>query len=58
MRAESVCMDRKYANVLHVLAGQRVGVKEIDEEIWAGGTLVGARRAIFALRRPIGSRFK
>ncbi len=29
-----VCMHRKGINVSHVLAGQRVGIKEVDEGIW------------------------
>ena len=27
-------MHRKRINVSHVLAGQRVGIKEVDEGIW------------------------
>jgi transposase InsO family protein len=29
-----ICMYRKRINVSHVLAGQRVGIKEVDEGIW------------------------
>ena len=29
-----ICMHRKRSNVSHVLAGQRVGIKEVDEGIW------------------------
>ena len=29
-----ICMRRKRINVSHVLAGQRVGIKEVDEGIW------------------------
>jgi transposase InsO family protein len=29
-----ICMHRKRINVSHVLAGQRVGIKEVDEGIW------------------------
>ena len=28
------CPHRKRINVSHVLAGQRVGIKEVDEGIW------------------------
>jgi transposase InsO family protein len=28
------CMHRKRINISHVLAGQRVGIKEVDEGIW------------------------
>lgn len=29
-----ICMHRKRINVSYVLAGQRVGIKEVDEGIW------------------------
>lgn len=29
-----ICMHRKRINVSHVLAGQRLGIKEVDEGIW------------------------
>ena len=29
-----ICMHRKRINVSHVFAGQRLGIKEIDEDIW------------------------
>jgi transposase InsO family protein len=29
-----ICMHRKRVNISHVLAGQRVGIKEVDEGIW------------------------
>jgi len=29
-----ICMHRKRINLSHVLAGQRVGIKEVDEGIW------------------------
>ncbi len=29
-----ICMHRKRVNVSTVLAGQRVGIKEVDEGIW------------------------
>ena len=29
-----ICMYRKRINISHVLAGQRVGIKEVDEGIW------------------------
>jgi transposase InsO family protein len=29
-----ICMHRKRVNISHVLAGQRLGIKEIDEGIW------------------------
>jgi transposase InsO family protein len=29
-----LCMHRKRINISHVLAGQRVGIKEVDEGIW------------------------
>jgi hypothetical protein len=29
-----ICMHRKRANVSTVLAGQRLGIKEVDEGIW------------------------
>jgi hypothetical protein len=29
-----ICMHRKRVNLSHVLAGQRVGIKEVDEGIW------------------------
>ena len=29
-----ICMYRKRINLSHVLAGQRVGIKEVDEGIW------------------------
>lgn len=29
-----ICMHRKRVNLSHVVAGQRVGVKEVDDGIW------------------------
>jgi transposase InsO family protein len=29
-----ICMHRKRVNISHVLAGQRLGIKEVDEGIW------------------------
>lgn len=29
-----ICMHRKKINISHVLAGQRLGIKEVDEGIW------------------------
>ena len=29
-----ICMYRKRINLSHVLAGQRVGIKEVDDGIW------------------------
>ena len=29
-----ICMHRKRINLSHVLAGQRVGIKEVDDGIW------------------------
>ncbi len=29
-----LCMHRKRISISHVLAGQRVGIKEVDEGIW------------------------
>jgi hypothetical protein len=29
-----ICMHRKRINISHVLARQRVGIKEVDEGIW------------------------
>jgi hypothetical protein len=29
-----ICMRRKRVNISTVLAGQRVGIKEVDEGIW------------------------
>jgi hypothetical protein len=29
-----ICMHRKRINISHVLAGQRVGIKEVDDGIW------------------------
>jgi hypothetical protein len=29
-----ICMHRKRINVSHVLAGQRLGIKEVDDGIW------------------------
>jgi hypothetical protein len=29
-----ICMHRKRINVSHVLAGQRVGITEVDDGIW------------------------
>ena len=29
-----ICMHRKRVNLSHVMAGQRVGIKEVDEGIW------------------------
>jgi hypothetical protein len=29
-----ICMHRKRVNISQVLAGQRVGIKEVDEGIW------------------------
>ena len=31
---ERICMHRKRVNLSTVLAGQRVGIKEVDESIW------------------------
>ena len=32
--AYKLCMYRKRINLSHALAGQRVGIKEVDEGIW------------------------
>jgi hypothetical protein len=32
--SSSICMHRKRINVSTVLAGQRLGMKEVDEDIW------------------------
>ena len=32
--AAEICMHRKRVNVSTVLAGQRLGIKEVDEGIW------------------------
>jgi hypothetical protein len=29
-----ICMHRKKINISNVLAGQRVGIKEVDDGIW------------------------
>ena len=29
-----ICLHRKRVNLSHVFAGQRVGIKEVDEGIW------------------------
>ena len=29
-----ICMHRKKINISHVLAGQRLGIKEVDDGIW------------------------
>src|SRR5512140_54028 len=29
-----ICLHRKQINISYVLAGQRVGIKEVDEGIW------------------------
>ncbi|MBZ9962199.1 integrase, partial [Mesorhizobium sp. BR1-1-2] len=29
-----ICMHRKRINISHVLAGQKLGIKEVDEGIW------------------------
>ena len=29
-----ICMHRKKINISHVLAGQTLGIKEVDEGIW------------------------
>ncbi|TPK46077.1 transposase [Mesorhizobium sp. B2-5-4] len=29
-----ICMHRKKINISHVLAGQRLGIKEVDDAIW------------------------
>jgi len=29
-----ICMNRKKINVSHVLAGQKLGIKEVDDGIW------------------------
>ena len=31
---DRICMHRKRINISHVLAGQRLGIKEVDEGIW------------------------
>ena len=36
-----ICMHRKRVNISTVLAGQRLGIKEVDEGIW----LVASRQA-------------
>jgi len=33
-RSRRICMHRKRINLSTVLAGQRVGIKEVDEGIW------------------------
>jgi hypothetical protein len=33
-KAGRICMHRKKINISYVLAGQRVGIKEVDDGIW------------------------
>jgi hypothetical protein len=35
-----ICMHRKRINVSTVLAGQRLGIKEVDEGIWITETVL------------------
>jgi hypothetical protein len=39
-----ICMHRKRVSISHVLAGQRLGIKEVDEGIWIVTHVSGSDR--------------
>lgn len=58
-----ICMHRKRINVSHVLAGQRVGIKELDDGIWIVsfmhydlGYIDLEQKTLQPLDNPFGSR--
>jgi transposase InsO family protein len=58
-----LCMHRKRINISHVLAGQRVGIKEVDEGIWIVsfmqydlGYIDLEQKTLQPLDNPFGSR--
>ncbi|GAC1666903.1 MAG: integrase core domain-containing protein [Candidatus Dormibacteraceae bacterium] len=58
-----ICMHRKRINVSHVLAGQRVGIKEVDDGIWIVsfmhydlGYIDLEQKTLQPLDNPFGSR--
>ncbi len=59
-----ICMYRKRINLSTVLAGQRVGIKEVDEGIWIVsfmhydlGYIDLEQKTLQPLNTPIGARF-
>ena len=58
-----ICMHRKRINVSHLLAGQRVGIKEVDDGIWIVsfmhydlGYIDLAQKTLQPLDNPFGAR--
>jgi hypothetical protein len=58
-----ICMHRKRVNISTVLAGQRVGIKEVDEGIWIVcfmhydlGYIDLEQKTLQPLDNPFGSR--
>jgi len=55
-----ICLHRKKINISTVMAGQRLGIKEVDEGIWLvtyvllWATVLGLAFAVVALLRQIG----
>jgi len=46
-----LCLHRKRINISTVLAGQRLGIKEVDEGIWLASFIRLAARAPATLAR-------
>ena len=58
-----ICMMRKKINISHVLAGQKLGVKEVDDAIWLVsfmhydlGYIDLEQRTLQAIDNPFGTR--
>ncbi len=58
-----ICMHRKRVNIKTVLAGQRLGIKEVDEGIWIVsflrydlGFIDGEQKTLQPIDNPFGPR--
>ena len=59
-----ICMRRRKINILSALAGQRLGIEEVDEDIWLVscmpydlGYIDPEQRTVQTIGNPLGKRF-
>jgi hypothetical protein len=50
-----ICMHRKRLNISTVLAGQRLGIKEVDDGIWIVSFIDLEQKTLQPLDNPFGS---
>ncbi len=61
-RSPCICMHRKRVNISTVLAGQKLGIKEVDEGIWLASFLdydlgnIDQQKTLQPLDSPFGPR--